>query len=105
MSVTLVNCFEVPRGREEDFFSLWLEVNRYMREKKGYLGHKLHRSLVPDAKYRFINVAQWASVEEFQAAHDDGFQRLVSRAEWKEFRSLPGLYEVVHQGQMAGLGV
>lgn len=97
-AVTLVNCFEVPAGREEEFFALWMQVNNYMRTKKGYLGHKLHRSLAPDARYRFVNVAQWASAADFQAAHDDGFRALVSQPEWAAFRSTPGLYEVVHEG-------
>jgi hypothetical protein len=69
-----------------------------MRKKKGYIGHKLHRSLVPDAQYRFVNVAQWASQEDFDAAHDNGFRALVSQPQWRTFPSFPALYEVVHQG-------
>ncbi len=96
--VTLVNCFEIPQGREEEFFSLWQQVNNYMRKKKGYLGHKLHRSLAPDARFRFVNVAQWESAADFQTAHDDGFRALVSQPAWAPFRSIPALYEVVHEG-------
>lgn len=99
MAVTLVNCFEVPAGREEEFFSLWRQVNAYMRNKKGYLGHKLHRSLAPDARYRFVNVAQWASPAEFQAAHDEGFRALVQQPAWGPFTSTPALYEVVDEGK------
>lgn len=97
--VTLVNCFEIPAGSEDEFFSLWQEVNTYMRSKPGYLGHKLHRAIAPDARFRFVNVAQWNSMAEFQAAHDEGFRALVSQPQWAPFRSLPGLYEVVHEGQ------
>lgn len=98
-SITLVNCFEIPSGREEEFLALWQQVNNYMREKKGYLEHKLHRSLLPDAPFRFINVARWASQEDFDAAHDDGFRSLVSQPAWKAFRSRPALYEVVHEAR------
>ena len=98
-AVTLVNCFEIPAGRDDEFFSLWEQVNNYMRQKKGYLGHKLHRSLAPDARFRFINVARWASAQEFQAAHDEGFRALVSQPAWAEFRSFPTLYEVFHEGE------
>jgi len=101
-SVTLVNCFEIPAGREDEFFALWQQVNNYMRAKKGYLGHKLHRSLVPDARFRFVNVAQWASAEDFQASHDEGFRKLLSQPAWAAFRSTPALYEVVHEGQSEG---
>ena len=97
-AVTVVNCFEVPAGREDEFFSLWQQVNDYMRQKKGYLGHKLHRSLAPDARFRFVNVAQWATSADFQAAHDDNFRALVSQPVWAGFRSIWSLYEVVHEG-------
>lgn len=97
--VTLVNCFEIPAGREDEFFVLWQQVNAYMRNKKGYLDHKLHRSHAPDAKYRFVNIARWASAEDFQAAHDDGFRALVSQPAWAPFHSFPALYEVVHEAQ------
>jgi len=60
--VTLVNCFEIPGGREEEFFALWQQVNNYMRTKRGYISHKLHRALTGEAPFRFVNVAQWASL-------------------------------------------
>src|SRR5689334_4323810 len=96
--VTLVNCFEVPSGREEEFFSLWQQVNNYMRGKHGYVEHRLHRSLGPEARYRFVNVAVWASAADYGAAHDEGFRALVSQPAWAEFRAMPALYEVVHEG-------
>lgn len=99
--VTLVNCFEIPAGREEEFFGFWKQVNEYMRTKPGYLGHKLHRAITPDAPFSFVNVAQWVSAAHFQAAHDEGFRALVSQPGWAAFRYKPGLYEVVHEGQAA----
>jgi heme-degrading monooxygenase HmoA len=95
--VTLVNCFDVPTGREDEFFAIWQEVNSYMRQKKGYLEHKLHRSLAPDAQFRFVNVARWASAEDFYAEHDEAFRALVSGPVWSGFRAHPALYEVVHE--------
>jgi len=105
MSVILVNCFEVPAGRESEFFSAFEQVNKYMRGKPGYLGHKLHRSVAPDAVYRFVNVVQWASVQDFQAAHDDGFLALINQPAWADFRSTPALYEVVHETTAGQAGV
>ena len=96
--VTLINCFEVPAGREEEFFAAFKTVNAYMRAKKGYVSHKMHRSMMTDARYRFVNVVQWASREECEAAHDGGFRQLITRPEWADFRSTPALYEVVHEG-------
>ena len=96
--ITLINCFEVPAGRQENFFAAFEKVNAYMRGKRGYVGHKIHRSLVPGARYQFVNVVQWASREECEAAHDEGFRRLISQPAWSDFRSTPALYEVVHEG-------
>ena len=94
--VTLINCFEVPAGREEEFFAGYQKVNAYMRAKKGYVSNKMHRSLAPDARYRFVNVVEWESREACEAAHDAGFRELVSQPELSSVRSTPALYEVVH---------
>ncbi len=97
-TVPFVNCFEVPRGHEDAFLALFQEVNSYMAAKPGYVRHRLHRSLAPDAKFRFVNYAEWESAEHWRAAHDEGFRRLVSRPEWSGFSSTHALYEVVHSG-------
>ncbi|HEX6484860.1 MAG TPA: antibiotic biosynthesis monooxygenase family protein [Ktedonobacteraceae bacterium] len=67
-TVTLINPFEVPAGEEEQFLKAWREVSEYMRQAPGFLSTRLHKSLDPQAKFRFINVAQWESPEHWQAA-------------------------------------
>lgn len=99
MSVPFVNCFEIPPGQEETFLALWQKVNAYMAAKPGYVSHRLHRSLAPDARFRFVNYAEWESAEQWRAAHDEGFRELVSGPEWSDFSSTHALYEVVHSGQ------
>ena len=48
-----------------------------MERQPGYISTRLHRSLVPNARFRFINVAEWATVEHFQAAlHHPEFMKL-----------------------------
>ena len=98
MAVTLVNCFDIPAGRDDEFFALWQEVNAYTRNKPGYLGHKMHKAVSPDASFRFVNVAQWSSMDHFRAAHDAGFHALVEKPDWAPFKSRPGLYQVIHEG-------
>lgn len=99
--VTLINSFRVPAGREDAFIALWREVNRYMSAKPGYLRHRLHRAQSADAPYAFVNIADWTTRAEFDAAHDDGFLALVRRPEWREFASVPALFDVVHEGASA----
>jgi heme-degrading monooxygenase HmoA len=96
--VTLINCFEVPAEHEQEFFSGFQKVNAYMRAKKGYVSHKMHRSLAPDARYRFVNVVQWESREACDAGHDAGLRELILQPWMASVRSTPGLYEVVHEG-------
>jgi heme-degrading monooxygenase HmoA len=98
-AVTVINSFEVPVGREAEFVELWKEVSVYVQKKPGYLGHKLHRAIAPDAPFQFVNVAQWASMAHLQDAHDTGFRDLVDQPAWSAFLPHRVLFEVVHEGQ------
>jgi heme-degrading monooxygenase HmoA len=94
--VTLINSFAVPEGREEAFQQIWTSTSTYFRTQPGFLSLRLHRAVSPDARYRFVNVARWASLADFQAAHaTEEFRRVVSQPGWEEFPSSPALYEVV----------
>lgn len=94
--VLLFNCFDVAPGRDDAFTGIWTATSDYFRAQPGYMGLRLHRAVSPDARYRFINVATWASAKEFYAAHQgDEFFRAVSKPGWEEFPSNPALYEVV----------
>jgi heme-degrading monooxygenase HmoA len=93
MSVILVNPFEVPEGADdEEFLRGWERAAEYMRQQPGFVSTRLHRALQPDARFRYINVAEWASSQDFQAALGS-----------EEFREIakggppgsPALYEVV----------
>ena len=98
--VTLINSFEVPTGREDEFLQFFKQVNAYMQTKPGYISHALHRAITPDAPFRFVNVARWSSMAHFQAAHDDpGFRELVNQPAASAFQPHPMLYEVVHEAQ------
>ena len=93
MSVILINPFEVPDGTEdEEFLRGWERAADYMRQQPGFVSSRLHRALQPDARFRFINVAEWSSPQEFQAA--------VSSEQFGEIAKgagpgSPALYEVV----------
>jgi len=102
--ITVINSFEVPAGREDEFLQLWTRVNAYLKRKPGYLSHRLHRAITPDAPFRFVNVAQWASLAHFQGAHDTGFRELVEQPAWSAFLPHRTLFEVVHEGQAERIG-
>lgn len=98
--ITFVNQFAVPEGRDEEFLDLWTQVNAYLAPKAGYVDHALHRSLDPGASHRYVNLAHWDSVDDWRAAHDEGFRGLVQQPQWRDFPSQPAVYDAtpVHAG-------
>ena len=92
-NVVLINPFEVPEGKEEEFLTGWEAARDFMQRQKGYVSTRLHRSLDPKARFRFINVAEWATAADFQAAlnHPD-FVKLRAAT---PFAHYPSLYEVI----------
>jgi heme-degrading monooxygenase HmoA len=92
--VVLINAFEVPPDRDEQFIREWQVARDYLSTQPGYVDTALHRSLAPDADFRFVNVARWRTPGDFQAAiQSEGFQQI-----WREssqFPNHPALYHVV----------
>src|SRR5262245_41292807 len=85
--------FEVPEGRDEAFLAEWGAAKAFMERQPGYIATRLHRSLVPNARFRFINVAEWASVEDFQAALN--YPAFIKLRDATPFPHFPALYEVM----------
>ena len=95
-SVTLINSFVVSPERDEAFFALWQQASHYFRMQPGFVSLRFHRAVSPDAQYRYVNVATWATMTDFHAAHGTAeWQELVRQEAWKEFPNNPALYEVV----------
>jgi heme oxygenase (mycobilin-producing) len=93
LSVILINPFEVPAGTdEEEFLHGWERAADYMRQQPGFVSTRLHRALGADARFRFINVAEWASPQDFQAAVSSEQFREIAKAAGP---GSPALYEVV----------
>lgn len=93
MSVILINPFDVPEGTDdEDFLRGWERAAEYMRRQPGFVSSHLHRALAPDARFRFVNVAEWASSQDFQAAATSEEFREIARGAGG---GSPALYEVV----------
>jgi heme oxygenase (mycobilin-producing) len=93
--VVLINLFEVPAEADEGFVAAWERARDFLQGQEGYRSTALHRSLGPDATFRFVNVAEWASPAAFQAA--TGQPRFPGRD--MPFPAHPGLYRVVAEDQ------
>jgi heme-degrading monooxygenase HmoA len=93
--VTLINRFVVAPGRDEVFLGIWNQTCAFFRSQPGFISLRMHRSLSPDAEFRYVNVAVWESVELFERAHRaEEFRALVGQPAMREFRAVPQLYEV-----------
>src|SRR3954452_13975359 len=88
--VILINSFEVPAGREEEFIDAWHRIARYLSARPGYVRTRLHRALSPEPRFGFVNVGEWASPQDFQSAvASEDFARLA--AALRDFPAHPGL--------------
>jgi heme oxygenase (mycobilin-producing) len=93
--VVLINLFEVPAAAEEEFIAAWEAARDFLAAQDGYQSTALHHSLGPEAEFRFVNVAEWASPLAFQAATsqpDFPGQNML-------FPAHPGLYENLREDQ------
>jgi heme-degrading monooxygenase HmoA len=98
MGVVLINSFEVPAGREDDFTAAWKATAEYMAKQPGYVSTRLHRAVTPDARDRFVNVAEWESEQDCKAAIGaPGFREAASGL--RGFPGRPGFYTVVFADQ------
>ncbi len=89
----LINAFEVPPDRDDDFIRGWEAAREYLQGQPGYVDTALHRAISPDADFRFVNVARWSSPLMFARALDrPEFQRAAGAM---PFRGHSALYEVV----------
>ena len=93
--VVLINAFEVPPDADDAFLAAWEASRQFLRAQPGYLATHLHRSLSPEADFRFVNIGRYTSPQAFQAAIGQPEFREAAAA--IQHRAHPGLYEVVRR--------
>jgi heme-degrading monooxygenase HmoA len=90
--IVLINVFSVEQGKEEEFAKMWTEALALIKNEPGFIDTNLHRSLDPNARFQFINVAHWETQEAWQAAFDK--LQLQELTQQISFEQIPALYEV-----------
>lgn len=72
MPVTLINVFNVPSDKEEEFLRHWNQTTKVFRGKKGFIETHLHRNTgTGNQTFQFINIAKWESAEAWRSIHDE----------------------------------
>ena len=67
-AVVLINSFEVPAADAEKFIAAWEKTRDYLETQTGYIDTALHQAVASDAEFQFVNVAHWATAEDFTVA-------------------------------------
>jgi hypothetical protein len=101
-TATLINCFEVPAEQDERFIALWQRADDLLRRRGGYRSTRLHKALGPQARFRYVNVAELDSVETWQSVIG-GPEFGAIAAQMAEFHPAPGLYTVAVAHSAAGV--
>ena len=92
-NVVLINPFEVPEGSDDEFLMAWEAAKKFMERQKGYVSTKLHRSVDIKARFRFVNVAEWQSPQDFYAALQH--PEFAALRDSVPFPHYPSVYEVM----------
>lgn len=95
MSVVLINPFEVPQGQEDAFLQGWRAAASHFMQAPGFIATRLHESLDPQTRFRFVNVAEWESAQQFQTALNAAPFQLMR----PQVGAYPALYRVISTGE------
>jgi heme oxygenase (mycobilin-producing) len=94
--LALINAFEVPGDKAEEFIAAWEKTRDYLMSQPGYIDTALHQAITPGAEFQFVNIARWQTAEDFMAAtQSPGFRQ--AAASLAGYRPHPSLYQVVRR--------
>ena len=94
-NITIVNPIEVPAGREAEALEIWDRYAAYFKNQPGYVGTRLHRSMDPKAKFHFVNIAEWESMDAFVAALHNEEIKSIGEGFPSDMPHYPAPYEVI----------
>ena len=97
MAVTLINVFSVPKSKEDEFVQWWQDVKVHITAQPGFISGKFHRSIKPDSRYNFINVAIWDNEEVYWKAYEKSVTPMKSKLAQLEVEMVPALYNVAFE--------
>ncbi|WP_432193073.1 antibiotic biosynthesis monooxygenase [Streptomyces sp. bgisy027] len=92
--VTMINAFELPTGRVEEFLGAWRPRAQRAGESPGFVDFRMHQAL-GDASLPLVNVAHYASVEAWKALQADPEFQARKAVNPPYATANPGLFEVV----------
>ena len=97
MPVTLINVFSVPKPKQDEFVKWWQDVKEDITKQEGFISGKFHKSIKPDSKFNFINVAIWENEEVYWKAYDKSVTPMKAKLEQLGVEMVPALYSVAFE--------
>jgi heme-degrading monooxygenase HmoA len=94
MAVTLINVFSVPKGKEDDFVKWWEDVKATITAQQGFMRGRFHRSIKPESRFNFINVAVWENEEVYWKAYEKSVMPMKAKLQQWGVEMTPALYSV-----------
>jgi len=74
--------------------STWKKSRDFLAQQPGYLNTRLHKNIDDKGRYQLINVAEWATANEFRAAskamETSGVPKMPEGVKF-----VPGLFRVI----------
>jgi heme oxygenase (mycobilin-producing) len=97
MSVTLINVFSVPKDSEQEFAKWWEGIKENITKQPGFISGKFHKSLKPDGKYNYINVALWDNEDVYWKAYEKSVTPMKTKLGELKVDMTPALYQVAFE--------
>ncbi|MBB5906910.1 antibiotic biosynthesis monooxygenase family protein [Actinoalloteichus hymeniacidonis] len=69
--ITVVNAYELPVDRVDEFLPRWLGRAESMNKASGFRDERLHRAVDADTDFQLVSIARWASLGAWHSAKDD----------------------------------
>lgn len=94
--VILINTFEVQPGNEEQVLASWKKSREFLAAQPGFISTRLHHNIDAAGKYSFVNVAEWATAQDFQTATRK-MRATLGDTLPPGTQYTPGLYTIIHR--------
>ena len=96
MAIVTISALEVPQDRIEETIKLWRRYNSFLVKQPGFISSKLHRAIEPGTSFALVNVAEWASEQDYHNAVEQLIAQLGAPSV-PGLRIYPAVYETVSE--------
>lgn len=97
MLMTLINVFSVPAAKEAEFVRWWQDVKEHITKQEGFLSGKFHKSLKPESRFNYINVAIWENEDLYWKAYEKSVTPMKAKPAQLGVDMTPALYQVAFE--------